>query len=243
MDIHKPHAAKSWREFAVEIGTIVVGILIALALDALVETVRERRATDEAREAVRDEVATNIGWMLWKHETEAACVKARLAELSGIVAAGREGRPYAAPQWVGRSLNVPISTRRWTAAAQAGRATRLTAREQDVYGRFYFNFDTYITWQEEAQRTWATLRGVQGVKTMTPAMAWALTDALEQAKLEAYRDTRATLRAKEAAELVGIPVAPRRPSGDLEVKTPPTCVPIGADRATAVAMIGRAEEP
>ena len=32
MDIHRPHAAHSWREFAIEIGTIVLGILIALGL-------------------------------------------------------------------------------------------------------------------------------------------------------------------------------------------------------------------
>ena len=36
MDIHKPHAAKNWREFAVEIGTIVVGILIALGLEQVI---------------------------------------------------------------------------------------------------------------------------------------------------------------------------------------------------------------
>ena len=33
MEIHKPKAAHSWREFLVEIGTIVIGILIALGLE------------------------------------------------------------------------------------------------------------------------------------------------------------------------------------------------------------------
>ncbi len=34
MEIHKPHAAKTWREFAVELATITAGILIALTLDS-----------------------------------------------------------------------------------------------------------------------------------------------------------------------------------------------------------------
>ena len=51
MDIHKPHAAKSWREFAVEIGTIVVGILIALGLEQVIESIHDRTIADEAREA------------------------------------------------------------------------------------------------------------------------------------------------------------------------------------------------
>lgn len=40
MEIHKPKAAHSWREFLVEIGTIVCGILIALGLEQVVETVQ-----------------------------------------------------------------------------------------------------------------------------------------------------------------------------------------------------------
>ena len=33
MEIHKPHAAKTWKEFFIELGTIVIGILIAIGLE------------------------------------------------------------------------------------------------------------------------------------------------------------------------------------------------------------------
>lgn len=36
MEIHKPKAAHSWREFLIEIGTIVCGILIALGLEQVI---------------------------------------------------------------------------------------------------------------------------------------------------------------------------------------------------------------
>ena len=37
MEIHKPHAVKTWREFAVELGTITAGILVALTLEQFIE--------------------------------------------------------------------------------------------------------------------------------------------------------------------------------------------------------------
>jgi hypothetical protein len=37
-DIHWPHAAKTWKEFFIELGTITLGVLIALAAEQTVET-------------------------------------------------------------------------------------------------------------------------------------------------------------------------------------------------------------
>ena len=56
MDIHKPKAAHSWREFAVEIGTIICGILIALMLEQVVEAVHRNVEVKETREALRAEL-------------------------------------------------------------------------------------------------------------------------------------------------------------------------------------------
>ena len=47
MEIHKPHAAKTWREFTVELATITAGILTALTLEQVIEQ-RTRIRTEEA---------------------------------------------------------------------------------------------------------------------------------------------------------------------------------------------------
>lgn len=59
MDIHKPKAAHSWRDFAIEIGTIVCGIVIALALEQAVESARMASEVREARQALQREIAAN----------------------------------------------------------------------------------------------------------------------------------------------------------------------------------------
>jgi hypothetical protein len=60
MEIHKPKAAHSWREFLIEIGTIICGILIALGLEQAVEAGRTSAEVREAREALREEVKDNV---------------------------------------------------------------------------------------------------------------------------------------------------------------------------------------
>ncbi|HEY8004225.1 MAG TPA: hypothetical protein VIE16_08355, partial [Phenylobacterium sp.] len=61
MDIHKPKPWRGLREFLKEIGTIVIGVLIALGAEAVVENLHERRLSDEAREAIRDELRIDLG--------------------------------------------------------------------------------------------------------------------------------------------------------------------------------------
>ena len=61
MDIHKPKAAHSWREFLIEIGTIICGIVIALGLEQVVEYVHRAEQLQETREALQREHKYNVG--------------------------------------------------------------------------------------------------------------------------------------------------------------------------------------
>jgi hypothetical protein len=60
MDIHKPKAAHSIREFLIEIGTIICGILIALGLEQGIEWVHRQNVVREARSALNEEAGFDI---------------------------------------------------------------------------------------------------------------------------------------------------------------------------------------
>jgi hypothetical protein len=49
MDIHKPKPWRGAREFLKEIGTIVIGVLIALGAEQVAVSLRDRHAAAEAR--------------------------------------------------------------------------------------------------------------------------------------------------------------------------------------------------
>jgi hypothetical protein len=61
LDVHSPHeAAHSWKDFLIHIGTIAIGLLIALALEAGVEALHHRHIVREARENIRQEMELNL---------------------------------------------------------------------------------------------------------------------------------------------------------------------------------------
>ncbi len=80
MDIHKPKAAHSIREFLIEIGTIICGILIALGLEQAVEWSRTQAEVREARKALDAEIASNL-WALDFNSGQIVCFNQRLDEL------------------------------------------------------------------------------------------------------------------------------------------------------------------
>ena len=64
IDIHDAHdAARSWNEFFIHIATIVLGLLIAVGLEQMVEYIHHRHQAREARESIQREIADNLAIM------------------------------------------------------------------------------------------------------------------------------------------------------------------------------------
>jgi len=60
VDIHAPHGSiHSWKDFLIQLGTITAGVLIALSLEGVRETIRDRALVREARENIRRELLDN----------------------------------------------------------------------------------------------------------------------------------------------------------------------------------------
>ena len=60
LDVHPPHApTHSWKDFFIHIATIVVGLLIAVGLEQVVEIIHHHHQLREAVETLRDEGITN----------------------------------------------------------------------------------------------------------------------------------------------------------------------------------------
>ena len=83
MHIHLPKPPENWRELLKEVGVIVIGILIALALEQVVESWRWSRETGEAREAreaLNSELGRNLGRIQYLSSQD-ACAAHRLDEI------------------------------------------------------------------------------------------------------------------------------------------------------------------
>ncbi len=62
LDVHPPtHAAHSWRDFFIHIATIVIGLLIAIALEQTVELFHHHHQRHQLEEALQAESQRNLG--------------------------------------------------------------------------------------------------------------------------------------------------------------------------------------
>jgi hypothetical protein len=97
MHFHLPKPLHGWREFAGEVGIIVIGVLIALGFEAIVAEWQWHEKSKAAVDALRPELAANF---LYASEMAIAvpCVDRQLADLEDRVASsGAELNP--APQY------------------------------------------------------------------------------------------------------------------------------------------------
>ena len=116
MDLHKPKPWHGWRELLKEVGTIVIGILIALGLEQAIEAVHEQKIADEARDAVRAEVRENL-WWIERRESREGCAHQRMDQIGDLLDHARHGRPYAAAQSIGSTYHSKVTSLRWEADA------------------------------------------------------------------------------------------------------------------------------
>lgn len=92
VEIHKPKPVHSWREFLIELGTIVLGICIALAGEQAIEWLRWRGQVAQARQVIATEMANNMVGAVYRLRTQ-GCIERRLDVLSDILdGASRSGQ-------------------------------------------------------------------------------------------------------------------------------------------------------
>ena len=129
MDVHKPKPWHGGPEFLKEIGTIVIGVLIALGAEQAAEWWHWRADVSEAREALRDEVRADA--MLSKVSVEEShCMADNLADF------GAWARGGARPELGDAVLSSP-STAVWDVAKAGQTLSHMPLRERLAFARFY----------------------------------------------------------------------------------------------------------
>jgi hypothetical protein len=181
LDIHKPKPVHSFREFLSELGVVVLGIVIALSGEQLIEYLHDKHKAGEAREGIRDEIAMNIA-VLESRSGAQPCIDRRIGEIATLLEAS-EGSKYVGPTWLGRPKIWEMLHARWQVVSQSGRAPLLAAEEQAVYGFVYALFADVAADEDREQISWARLRASEGLPNLSATMRDELRLALQEARL------------------------------------------------------------
>ena len=105
MEIHKPKAAHSVREFTIEIATIICGILIALGLEQAVDAWHWSQKVREAEASMRNELVVDDGPQAFVRVAQSPCIKAELDQLERALISERDEHSGFGP----RRRRFPIS--------------------------------------------------------------------------------------------------------------------------------------
>ena len=186
MEIHRPKAAHSWREFLVEIGTIVLGILIALGLEQSIEALHERQLAHEAQEAIDAEMRGDLD-LIAERLSRQACIERRLAEVAALLGGWQSGKAPPEGLSLGDPGDAPLIDQRWQANLNSGRFSRQSASDQARQADFYTRLRILNDVLQREHYAWSQLRTLElGPGLLSPDMRPRLTEALQSARTDAH---------------------------------------------------------
>ena len=132
MDIHKPKPWHGWRELLKEIGTIVIGVLIALAGEQTVEALTWRHKVAEAETALRHELSIDLSYAA-EQQALGVCANRYIDMLQQAVASNRPGSIAALYRLGPPTHPHPWRIDTWTAALNAQIPDHMTPERVQAY--------------------------------------------------------------------------------------------------------------
>jgi hypothetical protein len=150
---HIPKPLHGWREFAGEVGIIVLGVLIALAAEQIVETLHWRSQSRELRKALDHELALDLGTFRF-NELQHQCIRRRLDELQAMLDRSRNGEIVRFT----RSIGAPAEFSQYTSVWDNKNAdvfAHLPLEAQLKYAELYDEFRNTDKNKERQQQYWS----------------------------------------------------------------------------------------
>jgi hypothetical protein len=161
MDIHKPKPVHGWREFLNEIGVIVIGVLVALAAEQIVEALHHHEMVSRGEDALRDNF-TRFVTFKGGLDQEAPCLAARATELRAIIDEASVRRHLGRVGPIPQPMPMPWQIDTWDAMVASGAAPYLPHYRTVLYSRIAMSAIDVYTNANTEWREWAALRSLSG---------------------------------------------------------------------------------
>jgi hypothetical protein len=161
MDIRKPKLIHNWREFFKEVGTIVLGVSIALAAEQGVEYFHWRSEVAQARAAIAREMMSNVNNAIGRLRTK-DCTERRLDQLAVILdSASRTGNlpPVGA---IGAPPRRRWISGAWDSVMASQVATHFPRHQLFALGRLYSYVVAANDRGTEENDVWSNLNAMVG---------------------------------------------------------------------------------
>jgi hypothetical protein len=180
MHFRLPKPLHGWREFAGEVGIIVIGVLIALGAEQMVENIHWHHQLKAERSALDSEVISNLDAVQGRMILE-PCIRRRLRELARIL---NEDDPAKAPRLIAPvGIPVPVggSKGAWNIAVASGAISHMPVEEQLAYSNAFANYQNWDEMRRDERAAWIHLNVFDRRSALSEANLAGLREAYSEA--------------------------------------------------------------
>jgi hypothetical protein len=156
MHFHLPKPLHGWREFVGEVGIIVIGVLIALGAEQVVEAMHWRSEVEAARQSLYDTVPGNLNAAKWRQQQQ-PCVDRRLAEIDQIFEAHALGRPIRLLGTIAMPVALTGSQTAWQVALSSQALAHMSLKEKGEFADAFGNYATLTQVLDREREAWLRL--------------------------------------------------------------------------------------
>jgi len=161
IDIHPPHKSDhTWKDFFIHIGTIAVGLLLAIGLEQTVEYFHHRDQVAQLTEQMRAEAQSNLPLIrdsVARLKVQATYIRSLEDALLAGKRSGDSVDVHGVPPNAGSALYLSPSRATWSAAQSAGLAALLPADQAKLFARLDYNTVADISADEYLHETLRTV--------------------------------------------------------------------------------------
>ena len=180
MHVHLPKPLHGWREFAGEVGIIVLGVLIALGAEQTIETIHARREVAQFRSAVGAELASDLAAYRYRMQQE-PCVMRRLGELSEWLNADRAARPLVPSGEIGRPSIYGFLSSVWKSSSPEV-MNQLSLKTREQYAALYDFAGLVDEEMGQEEEIWRSLNAFDGASQLSAEDHRKIADLAYRAK-------------------------------------------------------------
>lgn len=202
MRFQLPRPLHGWRQFWGEVGIIVLGVLIALGAQQIVETLNQRSQISELRAAIDKEVAYGLLSYEFRVKQD-PCLISRIGELESWLDGWRAGKPQRLGGSIGGPRSGPARTSVW-ASRDPGVMAHMPLAVKLDYSAIYDEFANLEVQRLDERMTWLEIAQFDRANSLDNAAMMKLQGLLSRARWRAANITENTKYVLEVASAMGI---------------------------------------
>ena len=219
-----PKLGRSSRSFVREVAIVLLGVLIALALEQLASDWRDARRAADIRASMNEEVA-DFSEVFRIRLAAAPCVAAKLDALDALLSQSGARGPWSN---IGRPPFYFASLGAWNSDASDLLGRQLGPAKLRIYGEFYQGAEQFSALLQQEQSFWVALQTQERQdEPITGERRWALVEAAAGARNTNDLLVAITEQMLANGRRLGVP--PNNSLAGADVRTRPICRPLGQE--------------